>query len=356
MRIIAGWVIVLSFMTVSSAFSAEISMSGLIQTWWAAGSQEENTTDIEREFLTRRARIGLKAKVNDLITGKLQTDGIPDVKMIDAELVLQAHPWANVRVGRMKYDLDVEGRASVNALSFPTRPVATRVIADRISDGGFRLEGIEVLGSGDLGEAKAGYAVGIFNGRSKSSDKDNEAILLNLHATVIETLKINLGFITEKTGETATGDTQDTVWTGGIRYTRGGLVVGGEYYSLEIETGGTTVSEPSGYYGFATYRMGMWEVGGRYQFYDTDIDAEGDISSVDLKATAYLGDSKGYHGPKITLLYEIRSADDGYNYTDGSPANGFSGSGGGKTYDEKGTNVGGDNIDNVIILELAIPL
>lgn len=349
MRIIAVLIIVLSSMTASSAFSAEVSMHGLIQTWLASGSQASGTSEPENQFILRRARVGINMEVNEVISGKFQTDGVDLAETIDAEVDLNFHPLVKIRAGRMKYDFDIQGRTSAKALAFPTRPIPTNALAGLMDPGPgvFRMEGVELIGnSPTLG---LGYALGVFNGLSVTTDEDKPAFLVNLYAKPMNQLTLNAGYMKEDNSVPYSYIAR----TVGLLYVRDGIIFGAEYYAAEIGTAASTV-DPSGYYAYLTYRWGDFEAGGRYQSYDTDVATVGEISSIDLKLSYYLGEGKGYKAPKITLLAEIRDADAGYaSITDPDLPHTRVGA---LTFDEDGTPTRGDDVDNVFILELSIPL
>ena len=233
MRVIVAIAFGIGFITATNVFSAEVNMNGLVQTWLASGSQASGSNNPEKEIILRRARVGFNMEFNELITGKFQMSGVDLVKMIDAELDLKVNRLLQVRVGRMKYDFDIEGRSSAKALPFPTRPIPTRRLAGLLAPGpgAFRMEGVELTGTTE--GAGLGYALGVFNGQfvATPTDKNDFAYLIHVHGKPMEQLKLNASFMKEDYSDTGT----DTVWTVGLLYKRDRIVLGAEYYSAKIE-------------------------------------------------------------------------------------------------------------------------
>jgi hypothetical protein len=125
----------------------------------------------------------------------------------------------------------------------------------------------------------------------------------------------------------------------GAAYDRGPLLVRGEYYDGERKT--AAAENVKGYYVMAAYTVTEnLDVSARYQQFE---DEQWGLTNNRVVATdfgvKYFFERKGRGGTNVALNYMVRDADSGVTQ---------------KIFDERGANLSGDNIDNVLMTRLQV--
>lgn len=300
----------------------------------------------EQEFIVRRARLYFDAKVNDLVSGTigLQADdsgstGARTSTLKDAYIDLKFAPMALVRAGISKYEFDLEGRESSFVRPFLDRTIVTNAVAGQLTGAGgdFRDKGVSLIGKSDA----FGYGVGLWQGMGADARDNNDKFGYTANAWgKLAGVKVNLGYMSsDNAGPEATVANKYTAGVVGVAYDAGSLLLRAEVYDAERET--ATTQDLKGYYVMGAFTVTPnVDLMARYQQYEDDKygTTNNEITSTDLGIKYYFA-RKERGGSNIALNYMLRDADGGVTQ---------------KIFDERGANVTGDNIDDVIMARLQV--
>ncbi len=310
-------------------------------------SASSSTNVVKQEFLVRRARLYFSAKVNDLVSGKIgleaddnSSTGARTSALKDANVDLHFSPLALVRAGMYKYEFDLSGRGSSSVRPFMDRAIVTNAVAGGLTGAGgdFRDKGVSVIGK----TAAYGYGVGAWQGQGPNANDNNNktAYTANVWGK-LSGVKLNLGYLSAD--NTALGPTATTnkysASTVGAAYETDALWLQAEYYSAQRKK--ATTQKLKGYYVMGSYTVAQnVDVMARYQQFQDEKwgTSNNQITSTDLGVKYYLA-RKGRGGSNVSLNYMVRNADSGVTE---------------KIFDERGTNVTGSQIDNLLMARLQV--
>jgi hypothetical protein len=301
----------------------------------------------EQEFIVRRARLYFDGKVNDLVSGTvgLQADdsgatGARDGALKDFWIDLKFDPMALVRAGSYKYEFDLEGYESSAVRPFMNRAIVTNAIAGGLTGAGgdFRDKGVSLIGKSDA----FGYGVGLWQGQGadKRDNNDKFGYTANVWGKLAG-VKVNLGYMnSDNTPAVGTPTSEYTASVIGAVYDQGPWMLRAEYFDAERNKG-TTKEDVSGYYVMGVYTVAPnVDLMARYQQFEDEKwgTTNNEITSTDLGVKYYFA-RKRRGGSSIALNYMSRDADSGVTQ---------------RIFDERGANVTGNNIDDVIMARLQI--
>lgn len=355
-----------------AAQAAEVKMKFGAQVDYYDGDAGTLNTDgnltnnvVEHEFIVRRARLYFDGKVNDVVSGTigLQADdsgstGGRDGALKDAYINLKFHKLAMVRAGTYKYEFDLEGRESSFVRPFMDRSIATNAVAGQLTGAGgdFRDKGVSLLGMSD----HFGYGVGLWQGMGADARDNNDKFGYTANVwAAIAGLKANLGYMDSDNtplesaplGAGVSRTDQYMAATAGLAWEGGPFLVRGEIYDGErdIVTGATATPSTQDIKGY--YVMGVFtpvsavDLMVRFQQFEDDKwgTSNNEVTSTDLGVKYYF-ERKGRGGSNFSLNYMIRDAD-GVNTTTGVTQ---------KIFDERGGNVTGTNIGDVVMARLQV--
>jgi phosphate-selective porin len=328
-----------------AAQAAEVKLKFGAQADYYRGDAGTATTVPEQAFTIRRARLYFDAKITDLVSASigLQADdssaGARTGTLKDASIDLNFHPLAMVRTGMYKYEFDMEGRESSFVRPFMNRSIATNVIAANMGVAGtdFRDKGVSLIG---VSEA-FGYGVGLWQGvgADLSDNNDKFGYTANVWGKLAG-VKANLGYLTSDNtpaGTAATSEYKASVI--GVAYEAGPFLVRGEFYDAERETAATV--DASGYYVMGVFTVvPNVDLMARFQQFEDEAfgASNNEVTSTDLGVKYYF-ERKGRGGSNVSLNYMLRDADTGVTQ---------------RIFDERGGNVTGDNVDDVIMARLQV--
>lgn len=301
----------------------------------------------EQEFIVRRARLYFDAKVNDLVSGTigLQADdsgstGARTSTLKDANIDLTFDPMALVRAGIYKYEFDLEGRESSFVRPFLDRAIVTNAVAGGMTgaSGDFRDKGVSLIGKSDA----FGYGVGLWQGAGSDVRDNNDKFgyTANVWGKLAD-VKVNLGYMnSDNTPAVGTPTSEYTASVIGAEYDQGPWMLRAEFYDAERDSGATT-QDLSGYYVMGAYTVTPnVDLMARFQQFEDDTfgTSNNEITSTDLGVKYYFA-RKGRGGSSIAFNYMLRDADSGVTQ---------------KIFDERGANVTGNNVDDVIMARLQV--
>ncbi len=300
----------------------------------------------EQEFTVRRARLIFDGKVNELLSGSLglQADdsgstGARTTTLKDAFADLKFHQWALVRVGLFKYEFDLEGRESATVMPFINRSIVTREVAGGLggASGDFRDKGVALIGKSEM----FGYGLGVWQGEGadKRDTNDKPGFTANAWGKLAG-VKLNLGYLTSDNA-TAEATVPNKYKAGviGATYGQGPVLLRAEYYSGERQK--TTTQDLRGFYVLGVYTlMPNLDVMVRYQRFEDDKwgATNNKITSADFGIKYYIV-RKGRGGSSVALNYMRRDAGSGITQ---------------RIFDERGGNIAGPNVDDVVLVRLQV--
>lgn len=328
------------------AEAAEVKSSFLGQFDYYRSDAGTATTVAEQELILRRARLYFDGKVNDLVSGTigLQADdsgstGARTSTLKDAYINLRFHPMALLRAGIYKYEFDLEGRESSTVRPFMNRSIATNAIAGQLTGAGgdFRDKGVSLIGKSDA----FGYGVGLWQGQGADARDNNDKFgyTANLWGRLAD-VKINLGYMSSD--NTAAGSTSIDKYKAsviGFVYDRGAWMLRAEYYDAERQK--PAKEDLKGYYVLAVYTVAPnVDLMARYQQFEDEKwgKTNNEVTSADLGVKYYFA-RKGRGGSSIAVNYMRRDAESLVTQ---------------RIFDERGANVTGNNVDDVIMARLQI--
>lgn len=303
-------------------------LSGFLQTDYRMGDDAGRTSNVEHEFMLRRARLTVSGKAQERINYSLtaQMEG-STTAILDAWVDYAVNPLAKVRFGQFKYHFDLVGRESSASLAMIDRPFAANSVAGSMNGAStassttsnFRDRGVTIYGDTTKLRMNVGYSLGVFQGAGRNAD-NNDAFgyVLNARVSPTKSVRLNAGFLSADAAPKGDGrENQYDAWTGGIAYENKKATVTAEYYSGSRDRG-TVEQEVSGYYATASYSPHpRVDVLGQYQVIEDDRFATGNAQadSVDVGVRWYFVRKGVRSGTHVSINYMSRSADDGF--TDG---------------------------------------
>lgn len=317
----------------------------------AAGATGTADADKDRDssFFIRRARLGVKGAVSQMITfgilggfdGGNSATTRSSANLLDGWINLKFDPAFQVKIGQFKYTFDREGKESGSATPFAMRPAVINdiVVALGQAGGSFRDIGIEIHGGG---KAPIGwkYAAGVLNGNGiglydNNKDKD---LYARVEIAPIKELSMGGGYYTGKFGN-APSKTDESAYTVDAQVSINRFTVRGAYYKGEYEVAGAADKEPEGWYVVGSVAViPTLDILARYQTYESDSNkADYEIPSIDIGVNYYFDKKALWGGSKLVLNYMIRDADK---------------SASSKVWEERGVSVKGDAVENVFIARL----
>lgn len=305
------------------------------------------TSVAEQEFIVRRARLYFDGKINELVSGTvgLQADdsgstGARTSTLKDAWIDLKFDPMALVRAGIYKYEFDLEGRESSFVRPFLDRTIVTNAVAGQLTGAGgdFRDKGVSLIGKSDA----FGYGVGVWQGQGADARDNNDKFGYTANVWgKLAGVKVNLGYMnSDNTPAVGTPTSEYTASVIGAVYDQGPLMLRAEFYDAERDSG-TTTQDVSGYYVMGAFTVAPnVDVMARFQQYEDDKygTSNNEVTSTDLGVKYYFA-RKGRGGSNIAFNYMLRDADSGVTQ---------------KIFDERGANLTGNNIDDVIMARLQV--
>jgi len=324
-------------------------MYGYMQTWYASGDDGGSDSVASQTFLVRRARLGMKGKLSDLVSYKILFEGAGDTTksgaMLDAVAFLKFSKMAKLEIGQFKYNFDIVGRSSSSSLPFITRPLVTAKVAGKIGTS-YRTVGMQLVGKSKTW----GYAVGVNNGQGiadqKNGQKADDGVGLNgqVWAKVMKGLKLTAGFASN-TDDTTTGGESDSLMTAGLQYHSGPLAVRFEYYSRSLGQAVGDSKDTVGFYLMGAYSMSdTLQLLARYQTVELNTNGtDTTMGSIDLGVNYYLTqDKKGrlFRGTKISANVISRTVEDGEAS---------------KVFEERGSKLAKGKDTSAILLQVTIP-
>lgn len=305
------------------------------------------TSVAEQEFIVRRARLYFDAKVNDLVSGTigLQADdsgstGARTSTLKDANIDLKFSSVALVRAGIYKYEFDLEGRESSFVRPFVDRAIVTNAVAGGLAGtgGDFRDKGVSLIGKSDA----FGYGVGVWQGVGADARDNNDEFGYTANAWgKLAGVKVNLGYMnSDNTPAVGTPTSEYTASVIGVEYDQGAWMLRAEAYDAERDSG-TATEDLGGYYVMGAYTVAAnVDLMARFQRFEDDTwgASNNEITSTDIGVKYYFA-RNGRGGSNVVLNYMLRDADNGVTQ---------------KIFDERGANVTGDNIDDVVMARLQV--
>lgn len=326
--------------------AAEVKPSFAAQFDYYRGDAGTAASVAEQEFIVRRARLYFSGKVNELVSGTigLQADdngstGARDGALKDAWIDLKFDPMALVRAGMYKYEFDLEGRESSFVRPFLDRAIVTNAVSGRLTGAGgdFRDKGVSLIGNGGT----FGYGLGLWQGMGPDARDNNDKFAYTANVwSKLAGVKVNLGYMnSDNTPAVGTPTNEYTASVIGAEYDQGPLMLRAEYFDAERQTA-TTVNL-KGYYVMGVYTVAPnVDLMARFQQFEDEQwgTSNNQITSTDLGVKYYF-ERKGRGGSNIALNYMLRDADSGVTQ---------------KIFDERGANVTGNNIDDVIMARLQV--
>lgn len=326
---------------------AQVKLSGYTHFDAYRGDNGNAQTVAEQEFIARRVRINVNAKINEMISGVagLQADdksatGERDSALKDLAVDFKFHPWAQLRAGLFKYAFDIEGYESSTRRWFMNRAVAVNNVAGSLSSGSgdFRDKGVSLAG----GSGAFGYGAGLFQGEGSDKRDTNGklAAAANLWAKV-GPVRLNAGYLASDNTPQGTSTTNKySAATLGAAYAEGPFVARAEYYRGSVKT--TSTKDKSGGYVMAGYSLTpALDLVARYQtFKDEKWGATANrFDSFDIGVKYHLVRNGKYGNANVVLNYMRRDADAGVTQ---------------KIFDERGANVVGADIGDVVMARLQL--
>jgi len=329
-------------------------MYGYMQAWYANGDDGDDTTNsvASQTFLLRRARLGMKGKLSDVVSYKILFEGAGTTHLLDVVAFLKLAPMAKLEIGQFKYNFDMVGRSSSSSLPFITRPLATANVTGKIG-GSYRTIGMQLVGKSKTW----GYALGVNNGQGinakhgQDSGKNTAGEAddgMGMNGQVwfkpMKGLKVMAGFASN-TDEKQTGGESDSFMTAGLQYHSGPVVVRAEYYSRSLDQATGDSKDTVGFYVTAAYSMSdAWQLLLRYQTVELDKNSDDTtMGSIDLGVNYYLTqDKKGrlFRGAKISANYLSRNVEDGKQS---------------RVFEERGSKLVNGEDTGVILLQVTVP-
>lgn len=321
-------------------------------------SDANNANDIaEHEFIIRRARLYFDAKVNDLVSASLglQGDdsgstGARTTGLKDANIDLNFHKLAMVRAGMYKYEFDLEGRESSFVRPFMNRSIATNAVAANMGSAGtdFRDKGVSLIGASEA----FGYGVGLWQGTGPDARDNNDKFGYTANVWgKLAGVKANLGYMNSDNTPagnplpTAARTDEYTAAVIGVAYEVGPFLLRTEFYDAERDrqstTGVLSTQDLSGYYVMGVFTVvPNVDLMARFQQFEDDAfgTSNNEVTSSDLGVKYYF-ERKGRGGSNVSLNYMLRDADTGVTQ---------------RIFDERGANVAGDNVGDVIMARLQV--
>jgi hypothetical protein len=320
-------------------------MYGYMQTWYANGDDGGSDTVASQTFLIRRARLGMKGKISDVVSYKILFEGAGNAPaLLDVVAFLKLAPMAKLEIGQFKYNFDMIGRASSSALPFITRPLATANVTGKIGSA-YRTIGMQLVGK----TKTWGYAVGVNNGQGinqKDGQANDDGVGLGgqVWFKPMKGLKLMAGFASN-TDDSTTGGESDSFMTAGLQYHSGPVVVRFEYYSRSLSKAVGDSADTVGFYLMGAYSISdTLQVLARYQTVELDTNStDTTMGSIDLGINYYLTqDKKGrlFRGTKLTVNYMARNVEDAKSS---------------KVFEERGGSLVAGEDTSVILLQVTVP-
>jgi len=326
---------------------AQVKVGGYTHFDYYRGDNGNAQTVAEQEFIVRRVRLNVSAKINDMISGVvgLQADdksstGERDTALKDFAVDIKLDPWANVRAGLIKYPFDLEGYESSSRRWFMNRAIPTNNIAGSLvsGSGDFRDKGVSLSG----GNGAFGYGVGVFQGEGSDKRDTNSkvAATANLWAK-LGPVRLNAGYLaSDNTPQSATAISKYDAYTLGAAYTDGPFVARAEYYRGSVKT--TSTKDKSGGYVMAGYSITpTLDLMARFQTLEDEKwgASANRVKSYDLGVKYHLVRNGKFGDANVSLNYMRRNADAGVTQ---------------KIFDERGANVTGADIGDVVMARLQL--
>ena len=324
-------------------------MYGYMQAWYASGDDSSNSAASSQTFLMRRARLGMKGTLSDIVSYKILFEGAGNTDqsgaMLDAVAFLKLAPMAKLEIGQFKYNFDMVGRSSSSSLPFITRPLATSKVAGKIGTS-YRTVGAQLVGKGKTW----GYVLGVNNGQGIKNQKDgqtgDDGMGLNgqVWAKPMKGLKIMAGFASNNDDNTTAGES-DSFMTAGLQYHAGPAVLRAEYYNRTLSKAVGDSQNTVGFYVTGAYSITeALQLLARYQTVELDTNSNNTtMSSLDLGINYYLTqDKKGrlFRGTKLTLNYLSRNVESAARS---------------KIFEERGQHLGYGEDTGTILLQVTVP-
>jgi phosphate-selective porin O/P len=285
------------------------------------------STAPEHEFNVRRARFTLEGRVGPRVAYNVnvQGDGLnPNTaSLLDAYGDLTLWPWLKARAGQYKYEFDIEAREGEHMMPFPDRAMISNAVAGSLTGtstfastgSDSRDRGLTLLGSTKKGPVKWGYAVGVLQGAGRASDNNSQpAYTARLSADMMDGLKLTAGMLsTDNTNQGTPERFEYRAYTVGAAYERGRVFVRSEFYSGRRQRSAGN-QDVRGFYVVGSYSpFEKVDVMVRHQgALDEKFTAGGDhVRSTDFGIKYYFDRREHRSGTLVTLVYELRHADQG---------------------------------------------
>jgi hypothetical protein len=309
----------------------------------------------EQQATVRRARLDFNAKVNDQITFNIVSQfddsgsiGERTSTLKDAIATYKLHDLATVRAGKFKYEFDLEGRESSTDRPLMNRSMVTNTVAGQMTGAGgdFRDTGLLLLGKTSLGgDVSMGYGVGFWQGVGPDAKDNNSKIGTtgNVWVSPMKGLKLNGGYMSSDNTPEGGDTSKYTAAVVGAQFERGPILARFEYYDARLEGIGPDIDRAGWYISTAYSVLPDLDLMARYQQFENESwgTTDNQISSLDLGAKYYLAKKGRRAGTNVSLNYMIRKADVGVTH---------------KVFDERGGDVTGDDIGNIIMARLQVQL
>jgi hypothetical protein len=282
----------------------------------------------DHELNVRRARVSLSGKVTERVsyTATVQGDGVnaSSASLLDVSADLTLSRWAVIRAGQYKYDFDLEGRESDAFTPLIDRSYATNTVAGGLNGAstaanaasGFRDRGLSLIGKGQRGSIKLGYALGVFQGAGRANDNNDDfALTLNGNVEPLGGLKLNAGLLRSRAEDK--GGAPKNVYSAlalGAAFERGRIFARTEYYRgrRDLALGRQDLA---GFYVTGSYTLlSKLDLMGRYeQVADERYGPSGnEARGVGFSAVLYLDRRTRRSGTHLSLTYFWREADEAF--------------------------------------------
>lgn len=330
----------------------KVKVSGYMDLDYYRGDNGNADTVVEQEFIIRRARLNFDVKLNDMLSGRVNLQGdtssstgarVSTLKYLYADFKL--HPMAKVRAGLFKYQFDIEGLESTTKRWFMNRAVVVNSVVGGLngSGGDFADKGVMVSGGSEV----LGYGLGLFQGNGSESRDTNSKFGYTANVRgKLGPVQLNAGYLaTDNTPQGTSTTNKYDAYTLGAAYASGPFVARTEFYrgSLTATTlGVTSAQDRSGYYVMAGYSITPEvDLMARYQQFENEswTTSNNRVNSFDVGMKYHIVRKGKYGDANISLNYMQRDA--GANVTQ-------------KIFDERGANVVGGNIGNVVMTRLEV--
>ncbi len=279
-----------------------------------------------RGFSVPFLRLVAKGHVSDRVqyVASLQGDFLDSAKPIDVFADLNLAPWLKLRTGQFKYAFDLAATTNGHArpltdLAFITNAVAGSMAGKGIANspvGSFRDRGASLLGVGRAGDWKIRWALGAFQGNSRSAENNSTlGFTANLKLEPIKDLTLNSSYMTTDTANDSVSTTKDyEALTLGAVIKHNQLFARAEYLRGE-RSEGAVQQVVSGFYVLLGFRVSdNIDLLARYhemkdeKFAPTSDSARG----YDFGVRYFLQRMGRWSGTSIDLAYYGRDADVGF--------------------------------------------